>query len=125
MEISIHSAIITKEIGDNQPNPGNKFVIITMTIDNLDEMDTFVADETTIDIAGGGALTQKLHDSLADPFIYGAIPPKSSRTGEMVFGVTESTDQFDVILRNGDGEVILTKSVGSITEGVYNVSHVG
>jgi len=119
ISITIHSAQKTTKIQDTHPLPGNMYVVINMTIENLGTTDAFVANEDTIDITGGGPMTQKIYDKLSNPFYWGSIPPQSRRTGEIVFGVQESTYQFTLTLLDEGGEVILTKSIGTIPTGPY------
>jgi hypothetical protein len=122
IRIIIHSAYRTSAIMDANPLPGNIFVVINMTIENLDETDSLIVNEHNFSITGGGPITQKLPNKLSNSFTWGSIPPKSSKTGEIVFGVKESTDQFSVTLRNDAGDIIYTKPIGAIPSGVFVTS---
>jgi len=124
VSITIHSAFKTMKIRDTNPISGNIFIVINATIENLDEATPYVANETTVDITGGGPITQKVYSRLSNPFYWGSIPPKSSRTGEIVFGVKATTEQFTVTLRDEHGNIILTKPIGSLPLGTYDQSPV-
>jgi hypothetical protein len=119
LNVIIHSAQKTTEIQDTHPLPGNIFVVISMTIENLAETEPFPANENTVDITGGGPMTQKIYDRVAHPFYWGSIPPKSSKTGEIVFGVKESTNEFTLILLDEKGKILLRKPIGTIPTGPY------
>jgi len=119
LEVTIHSAQKTTKMPGNNPLPGNIFLVVNMTIENLDETDSFVADEYSIDITDGGPITEKMYDNLANPLFWGSIPPRSSKAGEVVFGVKGSTEQFMLMLLDGKGQVLLTEPVGPISTGPY------
>lgn len=119
LNVVIHSAQKTMKIQDTNPLPGNIFVVINMTIENLADSESFVANENTIDITGGGPMTQKIYDRLANPFYWGSIPPGSSKTGVMVFGVKESTNQFALTLLDQKKRVMLTVPIGTLSTGPY------
>ncbi len=119
LKVVIHSAQKTMKIQDTNPLPGNIFVVINMTIENLAGSESFVANENTIDITGGGPMTQKIYDRLANPFFWGSIPPKSSKTGVIVFGVKESTNQFTLTFLDEKKQVMLTVPIGTISTGPY------
>ncbi len=122
VHLTINSALKTTKIKDSNPLPGNIFVVINMTINNLQEKEPFVANEKTVDITGGGPMTQKIYDRLSNPFYWGTIPPQGSRTGEVVFGVKETTGSFTITLLDEKGNTILSKPVGTINEGPYTPS---
>ncbi|MCU0629481.1 MAG: hypothetical protein MUE45_08440 [Methanoregulaceae archaeon] len=107
------------KIRDTNPISGNVFIVINATIENLDETAPYVANETTVDITGGGPITQKVYGRLSHPFYWGSIPPKSSKTGEIVFGVKATTEQFTITLRDEQGNTLLTKPIGAISTGPY------
>jgi hypothetical protein len=113
--LTIHSITKTMKIKDREPNSGYTFVVINLTIENLDTTTPFIVNETTIDITGGGPITQKLYSKLSNPFYWGSIPPRSNKTGEIVFGVKTTTEQFTLTLLNGEGNTILTEPLGSIS----------
>ena len=119
LNVTIHSAQKTTKIQDTHPLPGNIYVVINMTIENLALSEPFVANENTIDITGGGPMTQKIYDRVANPFYWGTIPPKSSKTGEIVFGVKESTNQFTLTLLDEKKQVLLSKPIGTLSTGPY------
>jgi hypothetical protein len=124
VSITIHSAFKTMKIKDTNPISGNIFIVINTTIENLDETTPYIANETTVDITGGGPITQKVYGRLSNPFYWGSIPPKSSKTGEIVFGVKATTEQFTLTLRDEQGKTILAKPIGSIPLGTYDQSPV-
>jgi len=122
VSMTIHSAFKTMKIKDANPISGNIFVIIDTTIENLDETAPYITNETTVDITGGGPITQKVYGKLSNPFYWGSIPPKRNKTGEIVFGVKITTEQFTITLRDEQGRAILTKSIGSIPLSEYDQS---
>ena len=72
--LTIHAITKTMKIKDREPNSGYTFVVINLTIENLDNITPFIANETTIGITGGGPITQKLYSKLSNPFYWGSIP---------------------------------------------------
>lgn len=122
VSLTIHSAFKTMKIKDTNPISGNIFIVVNTTIENLDETTPYIANETTVDITGGGPITQKVYGRLSNPFYWGSIPPKSSKTGEIVFGVKATTEQFTLTLRDEQGRTLLTKPIGSIPLGNYDQS---
>ena len=122
LDLIVHSALKTTKIKDSKPLPGNVYIVVNMTIKNLAETGEFDANDKTVDITGGGPMTQKIYDRLSNPFYWGSIPPQSSKTGEVVFGVKEDTGQFTLTLLDSQRKVIFTKPLGSIEEGPYSPS---
>ena len=122
VDLTLNSALKTTKIKDSNPLRGNIFVVVNMTINNLQEKEAFVANENTVDINGGGPMTQKIYDRLSNPFYWGTIPPEGSRTGEVVFGVKEDTGSFTITLLDEKGNTLLSKPVGTINEGPYTPS---
>ncbi len=93
--LTIHSITKTMKIKDREPNSGYTFVVINLTIENLDTTTPFIVNETTIDITGGGPITQKcLYSKLSNPFTGDPSLQGSNKTGEIVFGVKTTTEQF-------------------------------
>ena len=54
-------------------------------------------------------------NKLANPLFWVSIPPGSSKTGEVVFGVKASTELFMLMLLDGKGQVLLTEPVRPVT----------
>jgi len=96
------------------PLPGNIYVVINMTIENLADNGAYSFNEKTIRITGGGPITQKMYTSLTNPMYWGPVPPGDERTGEVVFGVKESTQSFALTFLDTSGKDILTQEIGTI-----------
>lgn len=119
INVTIHSAFKTSEIHGSEPLPGNIFVVINMTIENLEQNEMYSFNETTVGITGGGPITQKLYTQVTNPIYWGLIPSKEKRSGEVVFGVKERTQIFTLHFINTSGRVILTQDLGSLEEKDY------
>lgn len=120
INITIHSAFKTKKIHEASPYPGNIFVIINMTIENLANNDAYLFNNKTVLLNGVGPITQKLYTQLTNPLYLGSIPPNDERTGEVVFGVKESTELFTLKFLDNSGKIILTQEIGNIVEKYYS-----
>jgi hypothetical protein len=122
INVTIHSALQTMNANGGTPNPGYIFVIINMTIENLDTSREFLVNENTVKITGGGSLNQKMSGYLKNPILWGSIPPRQMRTGEIIYGVKESTPSFTLTFLSDNDAVALTQTVGNIPVSTYSSS---
>lgn len=113
LNVTIHSAFKTLDIRGSTSNIENIFVVVNMTIENLGNTD-YQFNENTIGITDGAPMTHKLYTHLRNPIHWGSIPPHEKRTGEVVFGVIASTQQFTVTFLNNNNKVILTHEISNI-----------
>lgn len=125
VNLTIHSAFKTREIGGQHPLPGNIFMVVNMTVENQADHEIFPLNRNTINMTGGSPVTQKFYDELANPLRWGPVPPHQKRTGEVVFGVRESTRTFTLVLLGNSHDTILSRDMGTVPEMDYSRSLVG
>jgi len=115
IHVTIHSAFKTTKIRGEVPRPGNIFVVMDMTIENLADPEAYSFDETHVSISGGNLLPQMVYTQLTNPIYYGPIPPEEKRSGEVVFGEwPENTQIFTLKFLNKRAEVIFTQELGNL-----------
>ena len=114
INVTVNSAYTTTDIQGSRPYAGKMFVVVNMTIGNLGETN-YTFSEQGVSITGGGPLTQKLYTVLRNPFVWGEIPAHEAKTGEVVFSVVNSTQQFNVTFLDENRHVILTKDLGTVS----------
>lgn len=119
INVTVHSAIKTTKIRSSSSRSGFMFIVVNITIENLAENASYPINEQTIFITGGGPLNQKMYGILTNPLYWGLIPAGSARTGEVVFGVSESIGSFTLTFLDDNGRVIQTRDLGAVPQRVY------
>jgi hypothetical protein len=92
-----------------------------MTIENLADNE-YLINENTLRITGGGPLNQKISNVLKNPLSWDSIPPHEKKTGEVIFGVKESTPSFTLEFLDSNGKVVLQQEIGTIPVSDYTLS---
>jgi hypothetical protein len=123
IKVTVHSAFKTTKIRGEIPRPGNIFVVMDLTIENLADNEAYSFNENAISISGGDPLTQMMYTQLTNPLYYGSIPPKEKSSGEVVFGEwQENTQIFTLKFFNRRGDVIFTQDLGNLALKDYAAS---
>jgi len=115
INVTINSAFKTMEIRGETPYSGHFFVVVNMTVENKG-VKNYSFNENAVSITGGGPLTQNLYSKLNNPLYWGSIPPHEKKTGEVVFGVNESTQVFSLTFRYNMRKDSFTQEIGNIQE---------
>ena len=93
------------------PNSGKIFLLIYLSIENLNEPGGFVLEEKNIRVVynegpDSWSITQKMASHIDDPLSPGAIALGETRQGNVVFGIPENTASCTVKIVNNEGDAI-------------------
>jgi hypothetical protein len=113
IEVTIHSAKKTSQIGDVNAKEGSFFIVLNMTIENHGAND-YTFNEKAVSITGGGPVEEKMYTRLTGQRYWGTIPPNEKRTGDVIFGVQSSTENFTLRFFYHKGQSNFTKELGII-----------
>lgn len=102
------------EIQGSRPFSGKKFLVITVSIENVNDTDGFSFDDNSIWVMSDdgheiSAMNNKEEGRLSNPFPSGTIEAGASRQGNIVFAVPENTHAYTVKLVDSEAEVISNK----------------
>jgi len=109
------------EIRGVNPRPGIIFVVVNMTIENRGGID-YTFNETTVSITDGGLVPEQLYTRLTDRSYWGSIPPNEKRTGNIIFGVKNSTQDFALLFFYHKRQDHFTQELGIIPMGADSSS---
>jgi len=119
--VTIHSAYKTMEIRDVNPSPGIIFVVVNITIQNKGDND-YLFNETTVSITNGRMVPEQVYTRLTDHSYWGSLRPNENRTGDIIFGVKNSTQNFTLKFFYNKGQDYLTQELGIIPMGADSSS---
>jgi hypothetical protein len=88
--VTTYSAYKTTEINGITAQSGSVFVIINMTIDNHGKND-YTFNENSVSITNGTPVEENQYARFTGRGYWGAIPPNEQRNGDVIFEVTDST----------------------------------
>jgi len=114
--VNIHSAYKTMEIRGVNPQPGIIFVVVNMTIENKGDND-YSFNETAVSITDGRLVSEQVYTRLTDNSYWGSLPPNEKRTGDIIFGVKNSTQNFTLKFFYNKGQDYVTQELGIIPMG--------
>jgi hypothetical protein len=111
LNITVHSARRVSSIGGSHPLPGNIYLVVNITVKNLNETGLYMfSDENIRAVPDGGtgssSLNRKSGDFLENAFPAGKITVGEERQGNVIFGVPEQSESFTLKLFNGLGETV-------------------
>lgn len=111
MNITLFYAQSVPEIVGSHPYRGNKYLIVNISIKNVNETGWYIFTDDTIwaipdDGTGSSSLNQKLSGILENPFPPGKIPLGETRQGNVIFGVPEKSQSFTLKLVDRGGNTI-------------------
>ena len=94
--------------------PGNIFLVLDITIQNNDKNKDFEYTDSSfvyfdkLNKKRNIAITSKIPGGLNNPFTSGSIPLKSKITGQVVFGVLDSSNSYKFSLVDPTGTVLIS-----------------
>ena len=113
LTVTLNSAVKKTVIGDLTPMPGNIFLVLNVTIQNNDKNSDFEYTDSSFSIYDKvnenrrSATTSIVAGILNSPIpATGRIPPKSIKTGQIVFGVIDSSNSYKFYVVDSRGTVL-------------------
>jgi hypothetical protein len=113
LTVTLNSAVKKTVIGDLTPIPGNIFLVLNVTIQNNDKNNDFEYTDSSFSIYDKvneirrSAITSIVASKLNSPIpATGRIPPKSTKTGQIVFGVMDSSNSYKFYVVDSRGTVL-------------------
>jgi hypothetical protein len=111
MNIEVLSVQKLTNIQGAHPYSGKKFLLINLSIENINDRDGFTFDDKNIRIlydngAGSWSTNQKLEGRISNPLSPGVIPLGETRMGNVVFSIPENTVSCTVKLVNNEGDLV-------------------
>ncbi len=104
------------DVAGGTPKPGNIFVVIHMTIENIGNKD-YSFNENAVSITRGSPMSQEIYGKLTDPLFWGSIPPHQKSTGDVVFEVPDNTQSLALTFRYHKGQESFTQELGTVPRG--------
>jgi hypothetical protein len=98
-------------LGSFTPLPGNIFLVLDVTIQNNDKNNDFKYTDSsfsiydTVNQKRGQAITSKVAGGLNIPLASGTIPLKSTKTGQIVFGVSDNSNSYKFAVVNSTSAI--------------------
>ncbi|MFA5347848.1 MAG: DUF4352 domain-containing protein [Methanoregula sp.] len=119
VHLTINSANKQTKVYTFTPNPGNIFLVLDITVKNNAIEKGFDLTESSISLsyAKGGtspvpSITSKVRGGLDNPLIMPTkIEQNDQRTGQVVFGVADSSGRYTLNLIGTDGTVVSSASI--------------
>ena len=114
LNIILHDVQSVSTIQGSHPFSGKKFLVIDVSIENVNEADGFSFEDNSIWVMSDdgheiSAMNKKEEGHLLNPFPSETIEKGMSRQGTIVFAVPEDTHSYTVKLVDNEGEVISNK----------------
>jgi len=113
LDVTIHSAYKTTEIGGQASKSGTFFIVVNMTVENRGDK-TYRFDNKSAVITNGKLLNPPMFAKITHHGYWGPIPPHAKRTGEVIFGTSEDTQDFTITFLYNNGKDSFDKEIGSI-----------
>jgi hypothetical protein len=110
--VTVNSAVKKITLGGSNPMPENIFLVLDVTIQNNDKNKDFEYTDSSFAIYDKlnknrrTALTYKIPGGLNSPLTSGTIPLKSKKTGQIVFGVIDSSNSYKFSVVDSTGTVL-------------------
>jgi hypothetical protein len=112
LSVTLNSAVKKITLGGSTPMSGNIFLVLDVTIQNNDKYKDFEYTDSSFAIFDKSnknrrtAITSKVSSKLESPFASGRIPPKSKITGQIVFGVMDSSNSYKFSVVDSTGTIL-------------------
>jgi hypothetical protein len=109
LTVTLNSAVKKTTLGGITPSPGNIFLVLDVTIQNNDKNNDFEYTDTSFSIFDNlnqnrrTPITFKVAGKLNSPITSGRIPLKSTKTGQIVFGVMDSSNSYKFSVADSTG----------------------
>ena len=112
--MTLNSAVKKIKIGTFNNKPGNIFLVLDITIQNNDKNNDFRYTDATFAIGDKInknrriPITSQVAGGLNSPLSSGTIPLKSTKTGQIVFGVmdTSNANLYRLFIADPSGTVL-------------------
>jgi hypothetical protein len=114
--VTINSAHKTTEINGVTPKPGTVFVIVNLTIENRGDKD-YTFNEKAVSMSAGTTVDENLYTKITGHKYWGAIPSHEKRTGEIIFGTGNSTQNYTLTFFYHNHQDSFTQELGTIPTG--------
>jgi len=115
LSVTLNSAEKKITLGGNPTKAGNAFLVLDVSIQNNDSNKDFAYTDTSfriIDIANNGswhpAMTSQISRGLNSPLMPGTIPSKTKKTGQIGFGVLNSSNSYKFSVVDSTGAIVAT-----------------
>jgi len=111
LTVTLNSAVKKTSLGSFTPLPGNIFLVLDVTIQNNDKNNDFKYTDSsfsiydTVNQKRGQAITSKVAGGLNIPLASGTIPLKSTKTGQIVFGVSDNSNSYKFAVVNSTSAI--------------------
>jgi hypothetical protein len=111
LTVTLNSAVKKTSLGSFTPLPGNIFLVLDVTIQNNDKNNDFKYTDSsfsiydTVNQKRGPAITSKVAGGLNTPLASGTIPMKSTKTGQIVFGVMDNSNSYKFAVVNSTAAI--------------------
>jgi len=110
--VTLNSAVQKTNVGGLTPLPGNILLVLDVTLQNNDKNNDFEITDASFVIYDKlnqnrrSAITSKFASKLSSPLSSGKIPLKSTKTGQIVFGVMESSKSYKFSVVDSTGTIL-------------------
>jgi hypothetical protein len=111
LTVTLNSAVKKTSIGDSTPKTGFVFLVLDVTIQNNDKDNDFKYTDSSFSLFDvvnqkrGPAITSKFTGGLNTPLSSGTIPMKSTKTGQIVFGVSDNSNSYKFAVVNSTSAI--------------------
>jgi hypothetical protein len=112
LTVTLNSAVKKTTLGSSTPKTGLVFLVLDVTIQNNDKNNDFKYTDSSFSIYDiinkkrDSAMTSKVAGGLNTPLTSGTIPLKSTKTGQIVFGVSDSSNSYKFAVVNSTTALI-------------------
>ncbi len=111
MNITLHGARRVSAIGGSHPYSGNLFLVVNISVKNLNEAGWYLFSDGNIQVvpdggSGSASINGKSGEVVDNLFPSGRILVGEERQGIVIFGVPEQSQSFTLKLFNGLGETV-------------------
>lgn len=113
LTVTLNSAVKKTQIGKSTNKAGNIFLVLDVTLQNNDKNNDFKYTDTSFAIFDKvnknrrtAITSQLLSGGLNSPLTSGTIPLKSKITGQIVFGVMDSSNSYRLYISDSTGTVL-------------------
>jgi hypothetical protein len=111
MIIRLYGAQSTAKIQGSRPSSGNTFLVINVSVENVNKGAGYSFDDRSIWVAYDNgaeinAMNKEEEGRLGNPFPPGIIAIGETRQGNVVFAVPENTHSYTVYLVDSEAEII-------------------
>lgn len=109
INLTLNSEYKISRIGNFRPHSENLWLIVNVTVQNIDELEQYSLDDRGIQIRsddrwGSYSINGKHGMPLENPLLYGVIAPGETRQGNVMFSVPEDSHSYTMRLADTNGD---------------------